>query len=76
MDGPLGPDGPPGYKLKELAVKEAEDMPVAIKGPVTAVTSINGHLAVAQGPNPGMIGGAKVSIMAYVLSDRALTLPI
>lgn len=51
------------YKIKQLfSSADLQD----IKAPVTAMAQLEGYLCVAQGPNPGMIGGSKVYVYEWV----------
>jgi len=51
------------YKIKQLfSSADLQD----IKAPVTAMAQLEGYLCVAQGPNPGMIGGSKLYVYEWV----------
>lgn len=66
--GEEGYKGKSSFKFKKLWESSLDQ---DIKGPVTALCQVEGYLLVAQGPNPGMIGGSKLYVYEFV--NDALT---
>jgi cleavage and polyadenylation specificity factor subunit 1 len=61
--GEEGLQGRVSFKIKQIfSSADLQD----IKAPVTALCQLEGYLLVAQGPNPGMIGGSKLYVYEWV----------
>jgi len=61
--GQEGYEGRSSLALKRAFVSQDQQ---EIKGAISAISQLEGYLLVAQGPNPGMIGGSKLYVYEWV----------